>query len=181
MSKAKSTVKASCAGNTLSFLFQTLGHLHLFQEDCLISWHASVTLMKLLCYWSFWHFVANMDVKKKEYIMSVIYTIHKCGVVMEDMLLWGDIIINVDDLSHLDLMYFYNMSPHLSHSLFNYQYKKRTVSCNSHWAPIDVLHLHIVDWNALWFSIVQIFQQYLFHPKNFDMDHSSWFSLSVSN
>lgn len=119
--------------------------------------------------------------KKKEYIMSVIYTIHKCGVVMEDMLLWGDIIINIDDLSHLDLMYFYNMSPHLSHSLFNYQYKKRTVSCNSHWAPIDVLHLHIVDWNALWFSIVQIFQQYLFHPKNFDMDHSSWFSLSVSN
>lgn len=126
-------------------------------------------------------FCSQYGCKKKEYIMSVIYTIHKCGVVMEDMLLWGDIIINIDDLSHLDLMYFYNMSPHLSHSLFNYQYKKRTVSCNSHWAPIDVLHLHIVDWNALWFSIVQIFQQYLFHPKNFDMDHSSWFSLSVSN
>lgn len=32
--------------------------------------------------------------------MSIVYTIHKCGVVMEDMLLWGDIIINIDELSH---------------------------------------------------------------------------------
>lgn len=45
-------------------------------------------------------FCSQYGCKKKEHIMSVIYTIHKCGVVMEDMLLWGDIIINIDELSH---------------------------------------------------------------------------------